>query len=170
MTREPQQYDTLAKKGLYWRVMKVEGDTLTARRISGADYKPKTGRALVGTWDDLQKRGFRLCDFSPVTVVQEGAKKEPESVEEPKEAQQVAAQVIEAEEAEQLVEDSRKINFWFRAFRCKLTTGREYTVRVKEYMTVQDAIYRMAQGRFVEAEDGSWFSTELIESVRPVKG
>ena len=179
--RKPQKLDTLAKQGKYWRVTEVEGDTITARRISGADYKPKQGKALVDTWENLVKKGYRLCDIAPVTVVKEGVKPaeeqpatEPETapldIEEARQAWRATEAIMRAEEAEQLAEDRRRLGCVSNMFRVRLTTGREHTVRMPFETTAHDACYRIAGQRFYGDENGVVFSTDLIETVTAIEG
>ena len=185
--RKPQKLDTLAKQGKYWRITEIEGDTITARRISGADYKPRQGKALVDTWENLVKKGYRLCDIAPVTVIKEGMKPaEEQPATEPKtapldieEAKQVwrdtqtvlATQtILAAEEAEQLAEDSRRLGHKSNMFRVRLTTGREHTVRMANVITAHDAGCQMMVQRFYGDENGIVFATELIETITAIVG
>ena len=179
--RKPQKLDTLAKQGKYWRVTEVEGDTITARRISGADYKPRQGKALVDTWENLVKKGYRLCDIAPVTVIKEGMKPaeeqpatEPETapldIEEARQAWRATEAIMRAEEAEQLAEDSRRLGHKSNLFRVRLTTGREHTVRMAKVITAHDAGCQMMVQRFYGDENGIVFATELIETITAIVG
>ena len=179
--RKPQKLDTLAKQGKYWRITEIEGDTITARRISGADYKPRQGKALVDTWENLVKKGYRLCDIAPVTVIKEGVKPaeeqpatEPKTapldIEEARQAWRAAQEIMRAEEAEQLAEDSRRLGHKSNMFRVRLTTGREHTVRMANVITAHDAGYQMMVQRFYGDETGIVFATELIETITAIVG
>ena len=179
--RKPQKLDTLAKQGKYWRITEIEGDTITARRISGADYKPRQGKALVDTWENLVKKGYRLCDIAPVTVIKEGVKPaeeqpatEPKTapldIEEARQAWRAAQEIMRAEEAEQLAEDSRRLGHKSNMFRVRLTTGREHTVRMANVITAHDAGYQMMVQRFYGDENGIVFATELIETITAIVG
>lgn len=179
--RKPQKLDTLAKQGKYWRITEIEGDTITARRISGADYKPRQGKALVDTWENLAKKGYRLCDIAPVTVIKEGVKPaeeqpatEPKTapldIEEARQAWRAAQEIMRAEEAEQLAEDSRRLGHKSNLFRVRLTTGREHTVRMANVITAHDAGCQMMVQRFYGDENGIVFATELIETITAIVG
>ena len=179
--RKPQKLDTLAKQGKYWRITEIEGDTITARRISGADYKPRQGKALVDTWENLVKKGYRLCDIAPVTVIKEGVKPaeeqpatEPKTapldIEEARQAWRAAQEIMRAEEAEQLAEDSRRLGHKSNMFRVRLTTGREHTVRMANVITAHDAGCQMMVQRFYGDENGIVFATELIETITAIVG
>ena len=171
----------MAKQGKYWRITEIEGDTITARRISGADYKPRQGKALVDTWENLVKKGYRLCDIAPVTVIKEGVKPaeeqpatEPKTapldIEEARQAWRAAQEIMRAEEAEQLAEDSRRLGHKSNMFRVRLTTGREHTVRMANVITAHDAGYQMMVQRFYGDENGIVFATELIETITAIVG
>ena len=61
--RQPQLYDTFSKKGIFYRVTSVEDGILTLKRSDGG----KQGRPVTGTFEQLTKKGYRLCDIPQVT-------------------------------------------------------------------------------------------------------
>lgn len=199
-TREPQLYDTISKGGVFWRVVSIENGVITAKRLIGAGngQKHKSGRPLKGTRRQIEARGYHFCDIPPVKVFyqepkpraqQEGpatadktaterrdaGEKEQEPKEPPKTAESAAQVLAEAEEAEQLKEDGRRLQqkkpepIVFHAFRVRLISGREHTVRPPQQMTTEEAVRRMVQGSFVPDAYGAYFASEQIESVTPIK-
>lgn len=200
MTREPQLYDTISKGGVFWRVVSIENGIITAKRLHGAGngQKHKAGRPLKGTRRQIEARGYHFCDIPPVKVSyrepkprtqqeepatepetaterRDAGEKEQEPKEPPKMAESAAQMLVEAEEAERLKEDGRRLQqkkpepIVFHAFRVRLISGREHTVRPHQAMTTQEAISRMIQGTFVPDAYGAYFSSEQIESVTPIK-
>ena len=173
--RKPQKLDTLAKQGKYWRITEIEGDTITARRISGADYKPRQGKAIVDTWENLVKKGYRLCDIAPVTVIKEGAKTAQETAGIEEKVQQVTKEIIEAEEAEQLACDGRRLTETREAcekstaYRIKLISGREFTRTLPDAIGPEAAMRILMFDTFVESDQGAWFRTDQIESIRLIR-
>lgn len=199
-TREPQLYDTISKGGNFWRIIHIENGIITAKRLhgNGNGLKHKTGRPLKGTKQQIEARGYHFCDIPPVKVSyqepkpraqQEGPatagktaterrdadEKEQEPKEPPKTAESAAQVLAEAEEAERLKEDGRRLQqkkpepTLFDTFRVRLISGREHTVRPPEAMTTQGAIRLMVQGTFVADAYGAYFASEQIESVTPIK-
>ena len=61
--REPQLYDTFSKNGVFYRVTSIEDGILTLKRSDGG----KQGRPVTGTYDQLTKKKYRLCDIPQVT-------------------------------------------------------------------------------------------------------
>lgn len=199
-TREPQLYDTISKGGVFWRVVSIENGIITAKRLHGADngLKHKTGRPLKGTKRQIEARGYHFCDIPPVKVSyqepkpraqqeepatagktaterRDAGEKEQEPKEPPKTAESAAQKLVEAEEAERLKEDGRRLQqkkpepIVFHAFRVRLISGREHTVRPPQQMTTEEAVRRMVQGSFVPDAYGAYFASEQIESVTPIK-
>ena len=199
-TREPQLYDTISKGGVFWRVVSIENGIITAKRLLGAGngQKHKAGRPLKGTRRQIEARGYHFCDIPPVKVSyqepkprtqqeepatepetaterRDAGEKEQEPKEPPKTAESAAQVLAEAEEAEQLKEDGRRLQqkkpepTLFDTFRVRLISGREHTVRPPEAMTTQGAIRLMVQGTFVADAYGAYFASEQIESVTPIK-
>lgn len=71
MNRELQKYDTISKKGIFYRIVDIdESGVITARRAY-KDSFTKGGRPVVGTQEELEKRGYRFHDIAPVTSYQE---------------------------------------------------------------------------------------------------
>lgn len=199
-TREPQLYDTISKGGVFWRVVSIENGIITAKRLHGAGngQKHKAGRPLKGTRRQIEARGYHFCDIPPVKVSyqepkprtqqeepatepetaterRDAGEKEQEPKEPPKTAESAAQKLVEAEEAERLKEDGRRLQqkkpepIVFDTFRVRLISGREHTVRPPEAMTTQGAIRLMVQGTFVADAYGAYFASEQIESVTPIK-
>lgn len=199
-TREPQVYDTISNGGVFWRVVSIENGIITAKRLHGAGngQKHKAGRPLKGTRRQIEARGYHFCDIPPVKVSyqepkpraqQEGpatagktaterrdAGEKEQGPKEPPKTEESTAQVLaEAEEAERLKEDGRRLQqkkpepIVFHAFRVRLISGREHTVRPPQQMTTEEAVRRMVQGSFVPDAYGAYFASEQIESVTPIK-
>ena len=109
------------------------------------------------------------------TERRDAGEKEQEPKEPPKTAESAAQVLAEAEEAEQLKEDGRRLQqkkpepIVFHAFRVRLISGREHTVRPPQQMTTEEAVRRMVQGSFVPDAYGAYFASEQIESVTPIK-
>ena len=61
--RQPQLYDTFSKNGVFYRVTSIEDGILTLKRSDGG----KQGRPVTGTYDQLTKKKYRLCDIPQVT-------------------------------------------------------------------------------------------------------
>lgn len=200
INREPQLYDTISKGGVFWRIVSIENGVITAKRLHGAGngQKHKAGRPLKGTRRQIEARGYHFCDIPPVKVSyqepkpraqqeepatepktaterRDAGEKEQEPKEPPKTAESAAQVLAEAEEAEQLKEDGRRLQqkkpepIVFDTFRVRLISGREHTVRPPEAMTTQGAIRLMVQGTFVADAYGAYFASEQIESVTPIK-
>lgn len=71
MNREVQKYDTISKKGIFYRVVDIdEAGVITAKRAHKDSYT-KQGRPVIGTKEELEKRGYRFHDIPPVNTYQE---------------------------------------------------------------------------------------------------
>jgi hypothetical protein len=106
-SRQPQLYDTLSKKGVFYRIVDVTGDILKAKRIKG-DTNAREGRPVVGTWDEIQARGYRFCDIAPVEVSYL-PKEETEEQEEELAAEEAAQEPEETEETQEEQEQSEEV-------------------------------------------------------------
>lgn len=81
MNRELQKYDTISKKGNFYRIVSIDEDgVITAKRTVNDSYS-KGGRPVIGTKEELEKRGYRFHDIPPVTCYQ-ADKAEPAKQEE----------------------------------------------------------------------------------------
>ena len=71
MNREVQKYDTISKKGIFYRIVDIdEAGVITAKRAHKDSYT-KQGRPVIGTKEELEKRGYRFHDIPPVNTYQE---------------------------------------------------------------------------------------------------
>lgn len=71
MNRELQKYDTISKKGIFYRVVSIDEDGVITAKRTHKDSYTKGGRPVVGTKEELEKRGYRFHDIAPVTCYQE---------------------------------------------------------------------------------------------------
>lgn len=82
MNRELQKYDTISKQGNFYRIVSIDdGGVITAKRTVKDSYS-KSGRPVVGTKEELEKRGYRFHDIPPVTCYRTKPEKEPDPVPE----------------------------------------------------------------------------------------
>lgn len=71
MNREVQKYDTISKKGIFYRIVDIdEAGVITAKRAHKDSYT-RQGRPVIGTKEELEKRGYRFHDIPPVNTYQE---------------------------------------------------------------------------------------------------
>ena len=71
MNRELQKYDTISKKGTFYRIVSIDEDGVITAKRTHKDSYTKGGRPVVGTKEELEKRGYRFHDIAPVTCYQE---------------------------------------------------------------------------------------------------
>lgn len=71
MNRELQKYDTISKKGIFYRIVSIDEDGVITAKRAHKDSYTKSGRPVVGTQEELEKRGYRFHDIAPVTCYQE---------------------------------------------------------------------------------------------------
>ena len=75
--RQPQLYDTFSKNGVFYRVTSIEDGILTLKRSDGG----KQGRPVTGTYDQLMKKKYRLCDIPQVTCYKLEEEEQEEEME-----------------------------------------------------------------------------------------
>ena len=76
MNRELQKYDTISKKGIFYRIVSIDEDGVITAKRAHKDSYTKSGRPVVGTQEELEKRGYRFHDIAPVTCYQEEKEKD----------------------------------------------------------------------------------------------
>lgn len=108
MNREVQKYDTISKKGIFYRIVDIdEAGVITAKRAHKDSYT-KQGRPVIGTKEELEKRGYRFHDIPPVNTYQE--EKEEDMDELKKRIDELEQENIVLKETIAQYEDERKEN------------------------------------------------------------
>lgn len=106
MNRELQKYDTISKKGVFYRIVSIDEDGVITAKRTHKDSYTKGGRPVVGTKEELEKRGYRFHDIAPVTCYQE--EKEDDMDELKKRIDELEQENIELKETLAEYKDERK--------------------------------------------------------------